>query len=65
MSIALTNEAEALREAAGGVWEMHPEHSLEDWQYEVANDDTRLGYWEWVACQIEQALGEDDGDDAA
>ncbi len=21
---------------------------VQDWQYEVANNDTRLGYWEWV-----------------
>jgi hypothetical protein len=24
-----------------------------EWKYEVANDDTTLGYWGWVACQIE------------
>ena len=21
---------------------------ISDWQYEVANGETRLGYWEWV-----------------
>jgi hypothetical protein len=26
---------------------------LNDWRYEVSNDDTRLGYWEWVAKQRE------------
>lgn len=24
-----------------------------DWKAEVANDDTRLGYWEWVAHKRE------------
>lgn len=31
-----------------GYWEERPEHKLETWQYEVANDDTRMGYWDWV-----------------
>jgi hypothetical protein len=25
-----------------------PEHPVKDWQYEVANGDTRAGYWEWA-----------------
>lgn len=29
-------------------WDHHPVHSIFDWQYEVANGDTRQGYWEWV-----------------
>lgn len=33
-----------------------------DWQYEVGNDDTRLGYWEWVAHQIE-LYAEDDSEE--
>jgi hypothetical protein len=37
----------------GGIWEELPEHPVRDWQYEVANGDTRLGYWEWVQAQIE------------
>lgn len=32
-------------------WDEDPQHCLEDWRGEVANDDTRLGYWEWVAVQ--------------
>lgn len=36
-------------------WDAHPDHPLEDWQSEVANDDTRLGYWDWVLDQTEQA----------
>lgn len=30
----------------------HPDFSFEDWQIEVANNDTRLGYWQWVMAQI-------------
>lgn len=32
-----------------GPWGEHPQHPVEDWKYAVANDDTRLGYWAWVA----------------
>ncbi len=35
-----------------GYWEGHPDHPISDWQYLVANNDTRLGYWEWVASQL-------------
>lgn len=40
-------------EATAGHWGEHPDHPVSDWQYEVSNDDTRLGYWAWVANQIE------------
>ena len=29
-------------------WAEHPKFPLKDWQYSVANNDTRVGYWEWV-----------------
>lgn len=29
-------------------WDDDQEHSAADWQYEVANGDTRLGYAAWV-----------------
>lgn len=32
-------------------WHSDPNHPVEDWQYEVANGDTRLGYHEWLARQ--------------
>ena len=40
--------------AGGGLshWDVHPNYPLEEWQYEVANDDTRLGYWEWVKAGL-------------
>lgn len=34
-------------------WEPLPDHPLEDWQLEVANGDTRLGYWQWVEYRQE------------
>jgi len=40
-------------EAEGMYWGQHPDHPVEDWQAEVANGDTRQGYWEW-AYQREQ-----------
>ncbi len=30
-------------------WGEDPEFPVADWQYEVSNGDTRMGYWEWVA----------------
>jgi len=35
-----------------GYWAEHPDYSVDDWQYEVANGDTRQGYWWWVAAQL-------------
>lgn len=29
-------------------WEDDPDHPVEDWRYEVGNNDTRLGYREWI-----------------
>ena len=46
--------ADQLRAKYGGNWEQHPDYPVEDWQYEVGNDDTRLGYWEWVSHRIEE-----------
>lgn len=31
----------------------HPDFPIEDWQYEVRNGDTYLGYAEWVAHRID------------
>ncbi len=38
----------------GGYWSEHPDYPVEDWQYEVANGDTREGYWKWVEHKIEE-----------
>ncbi len=37
-----------LQEQYGSEWGEHPDFPVEDWQQEVAADDTRKGYWEWV-----------------
>lgn len=31
----------------------HPDHPVSDWQYEVANNSTRIGYSDWVQHQLE------------
>lgn len=35
-------------------WDEHPVFLVSDWQYEVRNDDTRLGYWEWVNKKLQE-----------
>jgi hypothetical protein len=35
-----------------GYWNEHPSHPLIDWQREVTNGDTRLGYWPWVISEL-------------
>ncbi len=41
----------------GRPWDTDPEFGPEGWQAEVANGETRQGYWEWVRFQREQADG--------
>lgn len=38
-----------------GHWNQHPKFPFIDWQYEVANNDTCAGYWEWVATQLRES----------
>jgi hypothetical protein len=41
--------------AAGiGYWGEDPRFPVGDWKYEVANDRTRDGYWEWVKLRIQE-----------
>ena len=35
---------------SGGYWDDHDDYPVSDWQYEVANGDTRQGYHEWRAA---------------
>lgn len=37
----------------GDVWGEHPDYPREDWGNEAADNDTSLGYWEWVAHKVE------------
>ncbi len=39
--------------SSGDAWGQHPDYPREDWQYDVSNGDTRLGYWEWVLHNVE------------
>ncbi len=35
-------------------WSEHPNWAVEDWKYEIADDNTRQGYHEWVRSKIEE-----------
>lgn len=35
-----------------GWWGEHPTYPREDWAYEVAQNDTSLGYWAWVEVKL-------------
>lgn len=41
------------------LWKEHPQFSRRDWRYEVIDDNTIAGYWDWVMTQIEQHEDED------
>jgi hypothetical protein len=45
---------EEIADLYGGNWSQHPRFPVSDWQYEVTNDTTRLGYWDWVVAKIEE-----------
>lgn len=46
-------EIEALKKE--NIWQSHPDHPKEDWQAEVANNDTHIGYWDYVFnCMTEE-----------
>ena len=45
--------ASDLMETHGGGWGEHPRHRVQDWRTEAANDETRSGYWDWVAARLE------------
>jgi hypothetical protein len=36
-----------------GYWSEHPDYPVTDWQYNVREGNTRLGYWAWIASNIE------------
>jgi len=40
-------------------WENDPHYPVDDWKAEVANDDTRLGYLDWVEARSELLASED------
>lgn len=43
-----------------GHWGEHPQWPVADWQYEVANNYTRRGYWDWVSEHLHQTTDNED-----
>jgi len=43
------------------LWSEYTDFPRCDWQYDVANGDTNLGYWDWVEHQLEFMEDEEDG----
>jgi hypothetical protein len=35
------------RRKPDNIWAENENHPVDQWKYEVENDDTRLGYWDW------------------
>lgn len=56
----MPKSAEELRSEFGH-WREHARYPLADWRGEVADNGTRLGYWEWVAALL---ADDDEPDDA-
>ena len=54
----MTFKAYELAQQYGGIWKEHPDHEHVYWQYEVANNYTRISYWDWVLNRIEQEENE-------
>lgn len=48
-----TSIIEQLKETHGGHWGEHPEYPVQDWVFQASENGTRLGYWEWVASQLQ------------
>lgn len=55
MATTIADDARRLREEHGGFWGEHHSWPVDDWTTEVSNGETRLGYWEWVAAQVDSA----------
>jgi hypothetical protein len=53
----MAHESEVLREHFGN-WGDHSRHPPSDWQHEVTENNTRLGYWEWVASLLDQEVAD-------
>ena len=48
-----------------GMWGQHPKFPVEDWQEEVSEGNTRLGYWAWVEASLEfEAIDYPQGQDS-
>ena len=43
---------------AENYWGENERFPLQDWKLEVSENNTRLGYWDWVQVQIGYAIPE-------
>jgi len=41
------------------IWGESAKYPVEDWAREAEHNETRLGYWNWVACQADMHGGAD------
>lgn len=39
----------------GTNWGQHPDYPMKEWQAEVVELNTRLGYWEWVTHRLQES----------
>lgn len=53
----------ALRELVDDVWGEADDFPKRDWQTECENDETHVGYWEWVESMRDMAGSEEEGED--
>lgn len=44
---------QVIEQCGGDVWGRCSDYARADWEYEVSNGDSILGYWEWVIHQAE------------
>lgn len=51
--IGMSAEARGVAEKCGGHWKEHDLFPKSDWHTDVVEDNTRLGYWDWVVERIE------------
>ena len=49
--------------APNNQWGEHPTCAVSAWQSEVAEYNTRLGYWDWVVAQLEQFENDPEDED--
>lgn len=55
----MTQSADELRNQYG-IWGSHPDYPVGTWKDEVAADETRQGYWAWVAKMLAMDADQDD-----
>ena len=47
-------DLETLMTNNGGYWGENEQYPVSDWKYEVLNDCTRRGYWEWLEAKFDE-----------